>query len=83
MYDYWWGLTAAQVELLSIDAPMVVYKKEPKRDKNGKIIPKKANAVDVLAATEKYKEKYKDKENKVSFDFSGMSALQSFGKNES
>lgn len=28
MYDYYWGLTSAQVDLLSIDRPMVVYKKE-------------------------------------------------------
>ena len=28
MWDYYWGLTAAQVELLTIDQPIVVYKKE-------------------------------------------------------
>ena len=30
MWEYYWGLTAAQVELLTIDTPIVVYK----RDKN-------------------------------------------------
>jgi len=28
MWDYYWGLTAAQVELLTIDQPIVVYKAE-------------------------------------------------------
>ena len=39
MWDYYWGLTAAQVELLTIDQPMVVYKKEKKDApwKDGKV----------------------------------------------
>lgn len=28
MWDYYWGLTAAQVELLTIDQPIIVYKAE-------------------------------------------------------
>lgn len=72
MYDYYWGLTVAQIELLSIDAPMVVYKHERKRDKNGRIIPKKASAVEVMQATTAYKEKYKNKENKHTLDLSGL-----------
>jgi hypothetical protein len=37
MWDYYWGLTAAQVELLTIDQPIVVYKadKENTPWKNG------------------------------------------------
>lgn len=73
MYDYYWGLTIAQIELMSIDAPMVVYKREPKRDKNGKIIPKKAKAEDVLRSALAYKEKYKNKSNNNSFDLRGFS----------
>ena len=39
MWDYYWGLTAAQVELLTIDQPIVVYKKEKKEApwKNGTV----------------------------------------------
>lgn len=72
MYDYYWGLTVAQIELLSIDAPMVVYKHERRKDKNGKLAPKKANAVDVLKTAAAYKEKYKNKENKHTLDLSGF-----------
>ena len=36
MYDYYWGLTAAQVELLTIDQPIVVYKKDTEAAKNEK-----------------------------------------------
>lgn len=72
MYEYYYVMTMAQIELLTIDVPMVVYKKEPKRDKNGKIIPKKANPVDVARAAARYEAKYKKSvENKHSFDFSG------------
>jgi hypothetical protein len=35
MWDYYWGLTAAQIELLTIDTPIVVYK----RDDSGKPKP--------------------------------------------
>jgi hypothetical protein len=40
MWDYYWGLTAAQVELLVIDQPIVVFKKDEDNDKpwkNGKV----------------------------------------------
>ena len=33
MWDYYWGLTAAQIELLTIDQPIVVYKKDEDNDK--------------------------------------------------
>jgi len=33
MWDYYWGLTAAQVELLTIDQPIVVYKADKDNDK--------------------------------------------------
>lgn len=45
MWDYYWGLTAAQVELLTIDQPIVVYKKEKKDApwKDGKVSEDYAN----------------------------------------
>jgi len=33
MWDYYWGLTAAQVEILTIDQPIVVYKADKDNDK--------------------------------------------------
>lgn len=30
MWEYYWGYTSAQIELASIDAPMVAYKKREK-----------------------------------------------------
>ena len=33
MWDYYWGLTAAQVELLTIDQPIVVYKADKDKAK--------------------------------------------------
>lgn len=38
MWDYYWGLTAAQVDLLLTDRPVVVYKRDEERSapwKNG------------------------------------------------
>lgn len=31
-YDYWWGYTCAQIELMLADTPIVIYKKD-KADK--------------------------------------------------
>jgi hypothetical protein len=33
MWDYYWGLTAAQVQLLMVDMPIVVYKADKDNDK--------------------------------------------------
>ena len=33
MWDYYWELTAAQVELLTIDQPFVAYKADKDNDK--------------------------------------------------
>lgn len=72
MYEYYWGLTVAQVELLSIDVPIVVFKRDKKRDKHGKLIPNKPRSVDVVKRAMEYEDKYKNTENKHSFDFGGF-----------
>ena len=33
MWDYYWGLTSAQVEILTMDQPIVVYKADKDNDK--------------------------------------------------
>lgn len=67
MWDYYWGLTAAQVELLIIDQPIIVYKAEKKTEK-----PWKDGYVEDGYANKQYqkwleKKKKRDKEGK-SFD---------------
>lgn len=36
-YDYWWGYTSAQIDLMVADQPMLVYKKDKKRNADGSI----------------------------------------------
>ena len=46
MWEYYWGLTAAQVELLTIDQPIVVYKADQNKEKpwkDGKVSGEYAN----------------------------------------
>ena len=31
-YDYWWGYSAAQIDLMVADQPVIVYKKDVKRN---------------------------------------------------
>lgn len=54
-WNYWWGYTAAQVELIAVDAPLVLYK--PDKGKFGKVDRGRA-----MEVTEKWMNKYKDKE---------------------
>lgn len=41
-YDYWWGYTSAQIDLMVADQPLIVYKKEPKRNADGSVKHTKA-----------------------------------------
>ena len=64
MWDYYWGLTAAQVELLNVDKPIVVYKKDEDNDK-----PWKNGTVSGTYANKQYqkwleKKKQREKEGK-------------------
>lgn len=36
-YDYWWGYTSAQIDLMVSDQPLIVYKKEKKRNADGSV----------------------------------------------
>lgn len=60
MYEYYWGHTAAQIELMDIDQPFTCYKK---RDDNEGIKPGdpgyKPNAEKLERAVEKWKERKK------------------------
>lgn len=34
-YNYWWGYTSAQIDLMVADSPIIVYNKDKKKDKYG------------------------------------------------
>lgn len=70
MYGYMSGYTCAQIELMSADVPVVVYKHE-KRDKKGNVIKPKPKAVDILRKMLAYEEKMRRGEVKTSLDLSG------------
>lgn len=70
MYGYMSGYTCAQIELMSADVPVVVYKHE-KRDKKGRVIKPKPQAVDILRKKLAYEEKMRRGEVKTSLDLSG------------
>lgn len=36
-YDYWWGYTSAQIDLMVSDQPLIVYKKEKKCNADGSV----------------------------------------------
>lgn len=36
-YDYWWGYTSAQIDLMVADGPMIAYKKSKKRNADGSV----------------------------------------------
>lgn len=63
MYNYYWGYTAAQIELAIVDGPVVVYKK----DKKEKVKPSGA-AVERAALA--YEQETKENGGKIKVDFS-------------
>lgn len=72
MYGYYDEYTMAQIELISIDSPIIVYKK----DKRSKKRPSKK---DILEATLKYKLRHKDDAKigeKKKLDFSKFTLKQ-------
>ena len=63
MYEYMWGMTSAQIELLVFDVPIVVYNTEKK--KFGKVSEKRINEVN-----EEWKKQYGGKEKGGKIDLS-------------
>lgn len=53
-WDFWWGYTAAQIELMAIDVPLVVYGKKKKFSTPDK--------EDIENASKLWMEKYGDKQ---------------------
>lgn len=70
MWGYYWGYTIAQIELMAMDAPIVVYHKDKK---NGKKEFKKADPVAVLRTQMKWEENNKNRKEgeKIVLNFGG------------
>lgn len=82
MWDYYWGLTSAQVELLTIDQPIVVYKAEKKKEK-----PWKDGYVEDNYASKQYqkwleKKKKRDAEGKTFKFDNGIGNVRRLDMNE-
>jgi len=61
MWDYWWGLTESQIDLLLVDQPLISYKHEKKKGKNGKFdTPPAPSKLKVAEAELKWRQKYAD-----------------------
>ena len=64
MWNYYYGMTLAQIELLTSDCPIIIY--NTKKDK--KDGAKKPRAGEVNDAMRRWKNKYGKKGNKVNLD---------------
>ena len=59
MYDYWWGLTERQIDLLLIDQPVINYKHSKTDRKRGKdSVPPAPSRRKITEAEMKWKQKY-------------------------
>ncbi|GAE15776.1 hypothetical protein [Bacteroides pyogenes] len=76
MWGYYDAYTAAQIELMAVDAPMVVYNHDKEKGKKGKDGQsfKKANALDILETASEWKRKYGDgaSPTNISIDLKGF-----------
>lgn len=70
MYNYYWGYTAQQIQLLIADAPIVVYKKDKKKS------DKKPSILSRLQGERKFIDKYADGDSKNKFDFSRLKGIR-------
>lgn len=68
MWGYYWGYTAAQIELLSVDGPIISYnhKHKTKNDKKKPFV----NTEDVERKAREWQEKYGGGKPDVVLDFS-------------
>lgn len=65
MWNYYWGYTAAQVELAIADGPMIVYKKDKKKGANAK-----PSSASVQRAALDYEQRKKEGKTNISVDLS-------------
>lgn len=70
MWGYYWGMSAAQVELCVADAPVTDYGSGRKRGK-GEASPYRPEATDIQDKARRWEEKY-EKGEKVTIDLEGF-----------
>lgn len=67
-WGYRWGFTSAQIELLAVDTPIIVY---PKRNKGKNGNQRKPKAIEVKSASRRWQQKY-GTENSKKIDLSEL-----------
>lgn len=71
MYEYRCVLSLAQIELLTVDKPLVVYPPKRKKGKKGDK-PGRPSRKSIEEAKQKWEEKYKDGAKPAALDLSGF-----------
>ena len=71
MYEYRCVMSCAQIELLTIDKPVINYRTKGQKDRKGGEPSRRPTRQDVLGAAQKWEEKYKDGHKPV-IDLSGF-----------
>lgn len=79
MWAYKWVHTIAQIELITLDCPIIVYPKG--KDKNGKEFTK-ANADSVYNAADKWENKYKGSSGGVKVSLEGLRMMGNNSKKD-
>lgn len=69
MWNYYWGYTAQQIQLLLLDAPIIVYKDKNKKDR-------KPSVLERMKGVDRFMNKYKDGDSKNKFDFGTLKGFQ-------
>ncbi len=67
MWGYYWGYTMAQIELLTNDAPIIVYAREKKNKNKKQSNPKRS---DIENAAKKWYDKYANNNEKININLS-------------
>ena len=74
MYEYFWGYTSAQIELMMADCPIIVYpnmKNKEKRNDTNKT--PQISGHDITTVAEEWKKKYGQGGTEIKLDLSGYS----------
>lgn len=71
MWGYYWGYTAAQIELMAVDCPITVYNHKDKRNKKNKF--NKADAYDAERKAKEWRDKYGKGTDRIQIDLSEYS----------
>lgn len=77
MYEYFWGYTAAQIELMMADCPIIVYPDMKKKKKeNKKSEHPRISGQDIAKAAQEWQKKYGQGNTHVELDLSAYSFIK-------